>query len=58
MAPLHEAIKADDVRQIDYLLLTKRGDPNDDEGGRGIPPLFLCKSGEAAGALLKAGANK
>ena len=56
MASLHEAIRANDVGLINYLLLTKRGDPNVNEGG--IPPLFLCKSGEAAGALLKAGANK
>ena len=57
MAPLHDAVEADDVHTIRYLLLTKKGDPNGDDGGDWIPPLFLCKSAEAAGALLDAGAD-
>ena len=65
--PLHDAVMADDMPQICRILTWKLIDPNKDyprrltETGEMIrfmpPPLFLCRSAEAARLLLVAGAN-
>ena len=45
MAELIKGVERDNIHMIRRLLLAKC-DPNYNKGEDGLPPLFLCKSGE------------